>query len=542
MSGLSWTRGRLFWTGCVALLLIAGAGCTRGAAAPERPAHRLLVVGWDGASFRWLDPLLESGRLPNLARLAERGTTAQLESTRIPISSAAWTAAVTGVGPGENGVYDFFEPVPGSYDVRLISSRSNRAPPLWRILTARGLRTVVFGVPVTFPPEPVFGTMVAGMLSPHRADFAWPDDLSFDLRARGFVPDVGIWRQAHVMAWEDLWHQLDLKEEILLELLEQDDWDFAMVVFKSLDVVSHFAYQTDFAQQIEPLLERLDAILGTLLEAVGEETNVLLVSDHGFRVYERGFNLFAWLEDERFAARDARAKRIAIRGDEPLDRRTQKEIHGLRAVLDWSATRAFPTTCEGNFGGLRLNVRGREPAGIVPPEELEAECERIAARLRALEHDGVPLVHAVLRGEELYPGPYRDVVPDLIFEVAPDCQVFTDIDEARILGAYDVGIPDHDLQGVLVAAGPSIAQRAERGQADILDLAPSALHLLGLPVLAEMQGRALTELWPALPEPRAIPRAELRTLAAAPDAGGSPFSAAELEELTERLGALGYTE
>ena len=112
----------------LALGALLGPGCGGGPAGP-----RVLVVGWDGAGFELLDPLLAEGRLPHLADLMRRGRTAVLESTRIPISSAAWTSAMTGVGPGETGVYGFFEPASEGYEVQLIHSHSNQAPPSSRM-------------------------------------------------------------------------------------------------------------------------------------------------------------------------------------------------------------------------------------------------------------------------------------------------------------------------------------------------------------------------------------------------------------------------
>ena len=105
---------------CWLLLLIGSCSPELGALPPK-----VLLVGWDGASFELIDPLIKAGRLPNLAGLQARGRSAFLESTRIPISSAAWTSAFSGVGPGETGVFGFFEPTEDKNQVKLISSHSN---------------------------------------------------------------------------------------------------------------------------------------------------------------------------------------------------------------------------------------------------------------------------------------------------------------------------------------------------------------------------------------------------------------------------------
>ena len=116
---------------------LVGAGCGRPDEPPRPEPRRLLLIGWDGATFDLIDPLVREGRLPHLAGLLERGRSARLDSSIVPISSAAWTAAVTGYWPGNSGVYSFFEPIPDSYDVRPVSSHSVRAAPLWRLLSAR---------------------------------------------------------------------------------------------------------------------------------------------------------------------------------------------------------------------------------------------------------------------------------------------------------------------------------------------------------------------------------------------------------------------
>ncbi|NOT31138.1 MAG: hypothetical protein HOP15_11880, partial [Planctomycetes bacterium] len=273
--------------------------------APIPAAPRLLVIGWDGASFRAIDALLAAGKLPHLAGLIARGSRAPLCSTVVPISSAAWTTATTGKGPGESGVFGFHEPVANSYALTLVSARSNRAAPLWRLLTGRGIPSLVFGVPLTYPPEPLLGTMVCGMLAPRDATYTWPPELAQALRTRGFLPDLDPWLEEREPSWAEAEAQLDLREQILGERLALDEWRLAWIVFKELDVLSHFSYGLDFAAHVEPIYRRLDALLGRLLALVGADTNVIVLSDHGFASYTHGLNLHAWLAAKGFATRRA---------------------------------------------------------------------------------------------------------------------------------------------------------------------------------------------------------------------------------------------
>lgn len=523
----------------LAPLALAACGGSGDAKRLYRPEQRLLVIGWDGATFDLVDPLVAAGRLPNLATLMRTGVSARLTSTLIPISSAAWVGAVTGKGPGQTGVYSFFEPVEGTYDVRLISSHSNAASPIWRILTGHGLGVNVFGVPVTYPPESVLGTMVAGMLSPFEADYAWPPEYTQELRDRGFLPDLGKWTADQDLSWARLLEQLRIKEEVVLELLARPDWDFSMVVFKNLDVLSHHRYGIDGS--VEELLEALDATLGKLIERAGPDTNVIVMSDHGFASYPTAFNVHTWLIEEGFAVlneshEDARPEAG------PLGAARAREHERRLGELDLARTKAFATVSEGNFGSLRLNLAGREPAGTVAPTDKNAVLEEITRALRRLvTADGrTPLVRRILRGSELYPGRFADRrVPDIVFETQPDWQVVS-TSYLPTRTTYPTPMPDHALEGILIMSGPAIAHSEARGGASVLDFAPTALHLLNQPVYAEMSGRVLTHLLALDRVPHEI-REEDDPLRRTAEHAAAPFTEADRRAIRERLEELGYS-
>ncbi len=507
-----------------------------------KPARRVLVIGWDGATYAMIDPLLAEGRLPNVRKLLERGSSARLESTKVPISSAAWVGAVTGKGPGENGVYSFFEPVEGSYDVQLISSRSNQAAPLWRILGWHGLRSLTFGVPVTFPPEKVEGVMVAGMLSPFDADYAYPKALTQQLRARGFVPDLGAWREKQEVTFERVKQQLEIKEQVLHEMLRDEDWSLAMVVFKDLDVWCHRNYDARLDGPVAPHYELLDATLGRLLATVGKDVDVILMSDHGFYPYQRSFFIHPWLIEQGFAAPSERSVELP-RESENLAERRATEHAALLSMLDMERTLAFGGVCEANYGGIRLNVKGREPLGAVAASEVDATLARIERALLDWRAPGraEPIVRRVYRGAELYPGPFSSIVPDLIFEL--DSTIAARSEPVRVpYGEHARPYPDHHLEGIWIAAGPSFLRQPERGSVSIFDLAPTVLALLDLPVYAELSGAVRAESF-ARPITVARPK---ETEDPAARRGYRPSAAdyrdVDMEEVKSRLKETGYAQ
>lgn len=499
---------------------------TAGAEAP-----RVLVIGWDGASFRWIDPLLAAGRLPNLARLLEAGVRAPLTSTRIPISASAWTTAFTGLEAGHTGVFSFFEPLPGSYALRLVSARSNHAVPLWRRLTARGLPALVFGVPLTYPPEPILGTMVCGMLAPADSVFTWPPELAPALRARGFTPDVEPWLTEQGLEGDALLAQLRLRVEVLRERLTADDWRLAWIVFKELDVASHVSYGADYPAHVAPFHEALDAALGELLALVDlERTTVLVVSDHGFATYAHGLNLHELLISEGLATRRADARAEAL-PQGPLARTGPEEAGQRLDELDLARTRAFAWACEGNHGGVRLNRVGREPQGVVDDAHLEATLAEAERRLGA--H---PWVVRTFRATELLPGPERAALPDLLVETRPDVQLFAE-HGAPLSGDYPFPLADHDLFGILVAAGRGIGPHGRSADPRALvDLVPTILHLLGEAVPAELPGAV--PAWVTLGPVRREATADVE--GQGPLVPENPYTPEQLEALERELGRLGY--
>lgn len=522
-----------------------GCGGDGGAGQGTRPEHRLLVVGWDGATFSLLDPLLKAGRLPNVQSLLDRGSSAELESTIVPISSAAWTSAVTGVGPGRHGVYSFFAPTGIGYGVEVVDSRSNQATPIWRTLSRRRLASVVVGVPVTWPPEPIEGVMVAGMLAPFDAAYTWPPALADELRSRGFQPDLGMWRaNSPTTEPERVERQLVLKEEMLTELLDEEDWSLAWIVFKNLDVLSHQLYDGRLQGPVARLAERLDQSLGRLLEQVGEDTNVLLVSDHGFASYPRIFNVHTWLVQQGFTNFDPSAPRTRPQGG-PLANALARNHAISIEQLDLATTRVLPTKAEGHFGGLRINLIGREAQGCVAPGDRGALLDELERALRAAKTpDGRPLVRSVFRGDLLYPGEHRDAIPDLLFETDPEFLVRS-AERAPVFPRPPSRLPDHDRRGILIAAGPDIAHSATRGEARIVDLCPTALHLLDQTIYPDLDGVVLADLLAGSAEPRIVAESEDpedSKLLIEYRLGSTKLSEDQREALRKRLEELGYAE
>ena len=153
-------------------------------ASENHPTRRALVIGLDGATFDLIQPLIDAGKLPNLAAMAAEGTKSKLRSTMLPLSPPAWTSFLTGKNPGSHGVYDFARRVEGTYEFRPTSSLDRKHKTIWEVVGENGGSSIVVNVPLTYPPTPIRGAMITGFPTPtERGDYTYPADLLSRLRS-----------------------------------------------------------------------------------------------------------------------------------------------------------------------------------------------------------------------------------------------------------------------------------------------------------------------------------------------------------------------
>jgi len=535
----------------------------------------LLVIGLDGADWTILEPWLQAGHLPHLAALRRRGLWGSLRSTIRPESSVAWATFATGVNAGRHGIFGFSGQSPQTYRTTLQTAAAIRAPAFWQVAAAAGRRLALLNVPMTYPPPPLpGGVVVAGLLAPDtRSAFVWPPELRTRLLAA--VPDYVIQVDRTGLSLRRFLRAttaaIRARGRAALWLLAQAAWDAFVVVFTETDRLQHYTLHLlapdhprhdpeEAARQKPELLaayQSLDEAVGALVAAAGADATVIVLSDHGFAPCARTFWPNAWL----------RAQGLLRYGEAAAPRpdlwQWLRRYPFLRAwkrrlpwLADWKRPPAADTALSGiawpqtvafysPAGGIRFNLRGREPEGILDPTEAAALTEALTGALLDLTDPvtGAKPIAAVYRREELYQGPWVDHAPDLILEPRrndPDpnrnttigygfgSQVFTD--SGDLTG-------NHTLDGIFVAAGPAIPAGPLSG-AMLLDLAPTLLHALDVPIPTHMEGRVLS-LWASLRPPRWQESIAIATTTAAPEAG-DVFNPSEQALLRERLRALGY--
>jgi predicted AlkP superfamily phosphohydrolase/phosphomutase len=498
----------------------------------------LTVIGLDSATFDVVDPMLEAGELPNLARLCSRGSRGVLRSTTHPLTPHAWTTIVTGVNAGRHGIWDFAERDETGYQLRVVNGSFRRAPAVWDHLRRSGRRTGIVNVPFTWPAPEVDGFAFAGFdAAARKQGLTYPAELGDELRQR-----FGSLELDNRFPLTDGKLDLDLvrraaeqKVEIVTWLAERFEPEFLLVVFMAADHIHHLCWtewEADgLASPVADVYRILDQATGALAGLAGAAGNVLVISDHGAGPLHGVVNLNAWLASEGFldyetgggvAGRKLLGDAIRLRRYLPARLRdaAKQRLPGIReraiergdyTVMDWAKTRAF---AHGTFGNIVVNVRGREEHGIVEPgEEYERVREEIAARLRELRGpNGERIVADVHKREDLFHGSELAKVPDLLVEF--DRYAWLGKGNLRtrsesLWGEIEIEdgsdhsyVGSHRHEGVIVLSGPAVAAGAPV-QGELVDVTPTVLYLLDEAIPADLEGRVLMEaLRPELLEER----------------------------------------
>jgi predicted AlkP superfamily phosphohydrolase/phosphomutase len=524
---------------------------------------RVLIIGWDGADWRILDPLLERGALPNLRALLDRGARAVLRSTVPTHSWAAWPSFLTGVDPADHGVYDILEIRRGAGRQFPVTYRSIRERTFLYDLTAAGTETVMVNVPLTGPPPRIAGKLVAGGVLPKGRPFTYPESVA------GELADAGTPFPINGMSWTTFRHRpepfLDEARELTTarqraaeHLLDTTDWRVAVAVFVATDRIQHCMSEylspdhPDYAERskdglaskIVDVYRLLDEGLGALVSRTGPDDLVLFMSDHGMQSCTGTVNMDRLLAELGFLDFSASNAIFGPMQWGPVRSAARKVydllgLHGkvsLPQSVNWAKTRAY-TGIRSTGEGVNVNLEGRESDGVVAPGDFDRVRDELAERLAAFvdPRTGQHPVARVLRREEVFKGRFAQDAPDLLLEPAP---LYSLTHARHAVERADWISGDHRIEGVLVAAGPDVDRAAFPDTANLIDLAPTILAASGTPSSVRHTGRVLTEAVGGV----AAAAAGDRERPAQPSTTAEGLDEAEAEEVEEHLRGLGYLE
>ncbi len=463
----------------------------------KRKYQKVFVIGLDCASpelvfDRWCDDL------PNLKRLQRKGLYGNLKSTIPAITVPAWSSMLTSCDPGVLGFYGFRNRADYSYDKMAIAMGNRvREKRVWDYLGDKGFRSIVLGVPQTYPVRPMNGVLVSGFLTPNaESDFAYPpafrktvlskiSDYPFDVKDFRTDDKDRLLKQIHEMTEKHF--------QLVDYALREEAWDFFMSVEIGVDRIHHGFWEyhdtehpkyvkgNSYESVIHDYYVRIDDKIGEWIEYLDDDTAILVVSDNGAKKMDGGICVNEWLWRKGYLSFKKDPEPGQIVRFEDLE-------------VDWKNTKAWGSG--GYYGRVFLNVEGREPEGVIPQAEYEHFREHLAQELTAIEdHKGNSIGTRVFKPQEVY-REVREIPPDLIV-------YFGDL-SWRSVGSVgydgwhtfenDTG-PDscnHAENGMFILYDPrSRAEDVRMMDTHIMDIAPTILKLMHVRIPPKMQGRAL---------------------------------------------------
>ena len=456
--------------------------------------RRVLVIGLDCATpqlvfEQWRD------RLPNMRKLMEGGTYGELESTIPPITVPAWASMMTSKDPGRLGFYGFRNRADYSYDrMRIANSKAITEDTVWDILSRAGRKSVLVGVPQTYPVKPTNGYIITSFLTPStQSQYTYPADLKDEIEALvgEYMLDVENFRTEEK---DDLLGQIyemtEKRFKVAKYLLQEKEWDFYMLVEMGVDRIHHAFWKffdpqhpkhkpgSPYASVIEDYYKYLDGQIGELLGMVGDDTVTLVVSDHGARHMEGGICINEWLRQEGYLSLKEEPAGIV-----PLE----------KVEIDWKRTKAWGAG--GYYGRLFMNVQGREPEGSIPSQDYERVRDEIVKKLSQIaDETGANIGTVAYKPQDVYVE-CRNVPPDLLIYFGNLAwRSVGSLGHGRIhTRENDIGPDDanHDQRGIYIMYDPRQGGRGKVEGLHLMDVAPTVLDLFGLPIPADMQGKRI---------------------------------------------------
>ncbi|HEX29396.1 TPA: phosphodiesterase [Candidatus Poribacteria bacterium] len=378
---------------------------------------KLVVIGLDCADPKLIFREMIDD-LPNIRSLMRESTYGRMKSIIPPITVPAWMCMMTGKDPGELGIYGFRNRKDYSYDsLSFANSRMVKYPKVWDRLGMKGLISILLGIPLTYPPKPIRGCLISGFLAPDtESDYTYPKELKEEIRSwvGGYMLDVPDFRTDDKdRVIRDIYSMTDKRFEVAKRLITGKKWDFFMMVEMGLDRIYHgfWAYHdsghpkhdpnSPYRDVIREYTAYLDGKIGEILDLIPDETRVIIISDHGVQRMSGGISINEWFIRNGYLTLKEYPKEPIRMGD--LIR---------KGMVDWSKTIAWGEG--GYYGRVFLNVKGREPEGIVPQEEYEKVRDEIKSAIEGITDEfGTPLGTVVYKPQEIY-RTVRNIPPDLI--------------------------------------------------------------------------------------------------------------------------------
>jgi predicted AlkP superfamily phosphohydrolase/phosphomutase len=489
------------------------------------PVSRVVFLGLDGGTMSVLRPGFERGWFPNLAALWRRSAHGALRSSEPMVTPVAWTSFLTGCTPATHGIHEFYYVDPNDRTIRPNHAGRVRVPNLWQVLSASGRGVVSLNLPMTYPPPRVRGVVVAGSDAPSLV-WAFAQCPDFGAAVFASVPDY-----SHKIVWKRRPRTLDELRSLAAknraafraqadaaELADaRTDWSALMVHFHNLDSLQHRLWPyldvdetgaglPAWNAEVVSCLRSLDEAAGRLMELASKrDAAIVALSDHGFGPCKALVNVNGLLRRAGLQKGLPYGTRFRYRATRLRDRfrrwRTRQEPGGSGRRLprsidgevgcDWTRTLAFAPF--GQLSGcIFLN-----PLTVSTAASADRVIREVIETCRSARDPGTgeSLFSEVFDVAERYGiDPEAEGLPHVLALSADGYQAQAKWSPFRQgLLRPDPDLPaTHRMDGILAIDAPDIRPGGHLS-ANLHDVAPTVLAMLGLRVPEGMEGRVIQD-------------------------------------------------
>ncbi|OQX87235.1 hypothetical protein B6D60_04300 [candidate division KSB1 bacterium 4484_87] len=485
-------------------------------------SKKMLLIGLEGATFRQIKKLMQQQKLPFFSRFYNSGVHAQLIAPYPVNRASSWASFFSGKRPGNHNLFDFLDHHKNPAAPELLMADSGTHKWLWDILNQTELKTIFFNIPIMSAPKAVNGVFVSGFATPEGEKIAFPDSLNKEIAKQLGHIEIGL--PARKKNGDYFHTALEMAKKqftIFRDLLTNQEWNLALLTTNILDRLLPI-YWND-PDKIEHVYRELDSLLAMIEQALADDVSIIIFSNFGYSPVSKKFFVNEWLWEQGWQQRRISTEKTFISDideyflihangngriipgllaksgltknnirsllpnnvseilNKTVPRALKKLFHTEYLNISWDKSKAF--FFSHNLQGIQINVKGRDPQGIVSPgREYERFRKQIISELFHLK-DPYTFEHVfedVFLKEEVFNGEFAQNAPDII--LVPRKNNYFLHPQKRTsrmcIGSANDDNPvfaQRDNSGMFLMRSPENAAVRKAKNIDIVDIVPTIL-------------------------------------------------------------------
>lgn len=500
-----------------------------------------IIIGLDGATWEIVDYFIKQNVMVSFREIIKNACCNNLKSTIMPITPSAWSSMITGCTPPKTGVSHFLKSIDKSntYSKVLVNGAHIKVPTMWQILSSYGRDVISVNVPMTYPPRPLNGYMITGMMTPDGEEkFTYPEDLKSELADNGinYRVDTRLHKNRSKLHNEDFMQNMysdgaaeffkdlndlfDTRKKTIIYLMENKKWQYFMFVFIGLDRIQHHFWDYIKDTELDPKLsenirkyyERVDRFVGEIYQKYFESANLFIVSDHGHAKSHGEFYIDGWLLKQKYLnIRETKINNwktllkqllkkcglnVSKIAESLLKQEDFNKLKLSSSNIDWENTLAYGAP----MNGICINLKGRDTLGCVDPGDYEKTRDDLIRDVAEITNSqGQRIIKNALKRESVYSEGDLEIIPDIILEfhddllyrASPTQHLSRDMD---IFKSYSWLSGNHIRDGLFVATGKDIKHDVQIDDPNIEDILPTLFAINDEAIPVHIDGKIIKDI------------------------------------------------